>query len=229
MGTLAFRYSIRGPSLNVHPGVEHDFFLIASRYQRSANSDSELIEVKEYSLFVGGPISLLYGDKPHSMAYPRVGSVLPFPSTSSWSFLPSLPSRTGDYWMVSTEARRRESHGEKIASRGAKNAKKRAAVAVACKLLVLLHCLWVSAEVYEPLYNVHRRAEQQAAWRGSRIMEQRSYTEEVKIPQEHRAATLKSKGVHSMVDRQNHDSEMSSSTPSKKRLWRSSRRASGVS
>jgi hypothetical protein len=67
-------------------------------------------------------------------------------------------------------------------------------VAVACKLLVLLHCLWVSAEVYEPLYNVHRRAEQQAAWRGSRIMEQRSYTEEVKIPQEHRAATLKSGG-----------------------------------
>jgi hypothetical protein len=62
----------------VHPGVEHDFFLIASRYQRSANSDPELIKVKEDSLFVGGPISLLYGDKPHSMAYPRVGSVLPF-------------------------------------------------------------------------------------------------------------------------------------------------------
>jgi hypothetical protein len=64
--------------VNVHPGVEHDFFLIASGYQRSANSDSELIEVKEDSLFVGGPISLLYGDKPHSFAYPRVGSVLPF-------------------------------------------------------------------------------------------------------------------------------------------------------
>ena len=64
--------------VNVHPRVEHDFFLLASRYQRSANSDSELIEVKEDSLFVGGPISLLYGDKPHSMAYPRVGSVLPF-------------------------------------------------------------------------------------------------------------------------------------------------------
>ena len=46
-------------------------------------------------------------------------------------------------------------HGEKIASRGAKNAKKRAVVAVARKLAVLLHSLWVSGEVYEPLYNAH--------------------------------------------------------------------------
>jgi transposase len=47
-------------------------------------------------------------------------------------------------------------HGEKIASRGAKNSKKRAAVAVARKLSVLLHRLWVSGEVYEPLYNANR-------------------------------------------------------------------------
>jgi transposase len=46
-------------------------------------------------------------------------------------------------------------HGEKIASRGAKNAKKRAVVAVARKLSVLLHSLWVSGELYEPLYNAH--------------------------------------------------------------------------
>jgi transposase len=44
-------------------------------------------------------------------------------------------------------------HGEKIASRGAKNSKKRAAVAVARKLSVLLHSLWVSGEVYDPLRN----------------------------------------------------------------------------
>jgi len=54
-------------------------------------------------------------------------------------------------------------HGEKIASRGGKNAKKRAAVAVARKLSVLLHRLWVTAEVYDPLYNTHRRGEQEAA------------------------------------------------------------------
>jgi transposase len=54
-------------------------------------------------------------------------------------------------------------HGEKIASRGGKNAKKRAAVAVARKLAVLLHRLWVSAEVYDPLYNTHRRQEQEEA------------------------------------------------------------------
>jgi transposase len=44
-------------------------------------------------------------------------------------------------------------HGQKIASRGAKNAKKRAAVAVARKLAVLLHSLWMSGEIYEPLRN----------------------------------------------------------------------------
>jgi hypothetical protein len=52
-------------------------------------------------------------------------------------------------------------HGEKIASRGGKNAKKRAAVAVARKLVVLLHRLWVSGELYEPLYNIHRRQEKE--------------------------------------------------------------------
>jgi transposase len=54
-------------------------------------------------------------------------------------------------------------HGEKIASRGGKNSKKRAVVAVARKLSVLLHRLWVTGEVYDPLYNAHRRQEQQAA------------------------------------------------------------------
>jgi transposase len=50
-------------------------------------------------------------------------------------------------------------HGQKIASRGAKNAKKRAVVAVARKLCVLLHSLWVSGELYDPLYNAKRRKE----------------------------------------------------------------------
>jgi len=43
--------------------------------------------------------------------------------------------------------------GLKLAKRGGKNAKKRAVVAVARKLAVLLHKLWVSGEVYEPLRN----------------------------------------------------------------------------
>jgi len=43
--------------------------------------------------------------------------------------------------------------GLKLAERGGKNAKKRAVVAVARKLAVLLHRLWVSGEVYEPLRN----------------------------------------------------------------------------
>ena len=48
-------------------------------------------------------------------------------------------------------------HGEKIASRGVKNSKKRAVVAVARKLAVLLHRLWVSGELYDPLHNANRR------------------------------------------------------------------------
>jgi transposase len=41
--------------------------------------------------------------------------------------------------------------GLKLAERGGKNAKKRAIVAVARKLGILLHRLWVTGEVYEPL------------------------------------------------------------------------------
>ena len=43
--------------------------------------------------------------------------------------------------------------GLKLAGRGRKNAKKRAIVAVARKLAVLLHRLWVTSEVYQPLRN----------------------------------------------------------------------------
>ena len=43
--------------------------------------------------------------------------------------------------------------GLRLSERGGRNAKKRAVVAVARKLAVLLHKLWVSAEVYEPLRN----------------------------------------------------------------------------
>jgi transposase len=47
--------------------------------------------------------------------------------------------------------------GHKLAERGGKNAKKRAVVAVARKLSVLLHRLWVSGEVYEPLRNSQKK------------------------------------------------------------------------
>src|ERR1700740_2727270 len=43
--------------------------------------------------------------------------------------------------------------GRKLAERGGKNAKKRAGGAVARKWSILLHRLWVSGEVYEPLRN----------------------------------------------------------------------------
>jgi transposase len=46
--------------------------------------------------------------------------------------------------------------GLKLAERGGKNGKKRAVVAVARKLAVLLHKLWVSGEPYEPLRNNHK-------------------------------------------------------------------------
>jgi transposase len=46
--------------------------------------------------------------------------------------------------------------GRKLSERGGANAKKRAVVAVARKLAVLLHRLWVSGEVYEPLRNSNK-------------------------------------------------------------------------
>ncbi len=52
--------------------------------------------------------------------------------------------------------------GLALAERGGKNAKKRAAVAVARKLSVLLHHLWITGEVYEPLCNAHRNADKAA-------------------------------------------------------------------
>lgn len=49
--------------------------------------------------------------------------------------------------------------GLTLAARGGKNAKKRAVVAVARKLAVLLHRLWVTGDVYEPLRLAARRQE----------------------------------------------------------------------
>jgi hypothetical protein len=46
--------------------------------------------------------------------------------------------------------------GLKLAARGGRNGKKRAIIATARKLAVLLHHLWVSGEVYEPLHNSGR-------------------------------------------------------------------------
>src|SRR5436853_1812330 len=46
--------------------------------------------------------------------------------------------------------------GLKLAERGGKSGKKRAIVATARKLAVLLHHLWVSGEVYDPLHNSSR-------------------------------------------------------------------------
>jgi transposase len=43
--------------------------------------------------------------------------------------------------------------GLKLCGRGGKNARKRAVVSVARKLAILLHRLWVTGEVYEPLRN----------------------------------------------------------------------------
>ena len=50
--------------------------------------------------------------------------------------------------------------GAALADRGGKNAKKRAIVAVARKLGILLHRLWVTGEVYEPLRNSQAAAKQ---------------------------------------------------------------------
>jgi transposase len=48
--------------------------------------------------------------------------------------------------------------GLQMAARGGAAAKKRAVVAVARKMAVLMHRLWITGEVYEPLRQTHRRA-----------------------------------------------------------------------
>jgi transposase len=53
--------------------------------------------------------------------------------------------------------------GLELGKRGGKNAKKRAKVALARKLAVLMHRLWVTGEVYEPLGYRERRKEETAA------------------------------------------------------------------
>lgn len=53
--------------------------------------------------------------------------------------------------------------GERLAARGGKNGRKRAKVAVARKLAVLMHRLWVTGEVYEPLRNTNQAAKATAA------------------------------------------------------------------
>jgi len=53
--------------------------------------------------------------------------------------------------------------GLKLAERGGKSGKKRAVIATARKLAVLLHRLWVSGEAYEPLRNSNHRAMPAAA------------------------------------------------------------------
>ena len=55
-------------------------------------------------------------------------------------------------------------YGLRLSERGGKNAKKRAVVAVARKLAVLLHRLWMSGEVYEPLRHALPKAAQDAAY-----------------------------------------------------------------
>ena len=53
--------------------------------------------------------------------------------------------------------------GLRLAARGGKNAKKRAVVAVARKLAVLLHRLWMNGEVYIPLYKQQTKVLAKAA------------------------------------------------------------------
>ncbi len=58
-------------------------------------------------------------------------------------------------------------HGETIIKQGGTNAKRRAVIAVTRKLAVLLHHLWVTGEVYEPLKNskrvtIRQRAQERA-------------------------------------------------------------------
>lgn len=53
--------------------------------------------------------------------------------------------------------------GHKLVARGGRAAKKRAAVAVARKLAVLMHHIWVTGVDYDPLYNANRNKRRETA------------------------------------------------------------------
>jgi transposase len=71
--------------------------------------------------------------------------------------------------------------GMALAERGGKNAKKRAAVAVARKLSVLLMRLWASGAVYEPLRNALAREQAHAGQRVPAEMGNRSARAEAQV------------------------------------------------
>ena len=71
--------------------------------------------------------------------------------------------------------------GLKLAERGGKNGKKRAVIATARKLAVLLHRLWVSGEVYEPLRNSSQIAMPAAAQRQN-ILRKEKQTPKRRVP-----------------------------------------------
>jgi len=54
-------------------------------------------------------------------------------------------------------------YGLELSRRGGKNGKKRAVVAVARKLAVLLHRLWLTGEVYEPLREAAKKERRRQA------------------------------------------------------------------
>jgi transposase len=56
--------------------------------------------------------------------------------------------------------------GLRLSEHGGKRGKKKAVVAVARKLAILLHRLWVTGEVYEPLrnHNLRKLQKEVAAW-----------------------------------------------------------------
>ena len=73
------------------------------------------------------------------------------------------PSPRGTQRVHRIVCHRLKGFSQRLAERGGRNGKKRAIVATARKLAVLLHHLWLSGEVYEPLHNSGRVAVAAAA------------------------------------------------------------------
>lgn len=76
----------------------------------------------------------------------------------------SVPAQN-DGFRYRNELKRRilDIFGLNLAARGGKNAKKRATVAVARKLAVMLHRLWVDEAVYHPFHQQVRKELEHAA------------------------------------------------------------------
>jgi len=152
---LIERIAARCPDVNVVSQIPGIGALTGLAYVRTVEDKTRFAKSRMAGAFFGlRPRKSKSGDSDPQLRITKAGD--PFVrrllvNAANYILGPFGPDSTLKQW------------GLKLAERGGKNAKKRATVAVARKLAVLMHRLWVTGEVYEPLGYQQRRTEEAVA------------------------------------------------------------------